>query len=183
MALLYKSALFSKVWNYICSNIASRCRNIALVFIQGSSKRLVQQMAVILPFLLLFWWMRIKPSYIFKSMGGLDPNLNLTPWTYPALIYHHHASTLKWFEAELISSFSKSWWIEIGCCNGYGIVFYQAPADWRTVPAGHYCPLFRNKRTNFQIIDTHGHWKNYSVLDFFSLFSVKELSKQTSWRD
>ena len=29
MALLYKSALFSKVWNYICSNIASRCRNIA----------------------------------------------------------------------------------------------------------------------------------------------------------
>ena len=29
MALLYISALFSKVWNYICSNIASRCRNIA----------------------------------------------------------------------------------------------------------------------------------------------------------
>ena len=34
MAPLYKSAIFLKVWNYICSNIAKSCRNIALVFIQ-----------------------------------------------------------------------------------------------------------------------------------------------------
>ena len=48
MTLLYKSALFSKVWNYICSNIASRCRNIALVFIQGSGKMSLGNVEVVL---------------------------------------------------------------------------------------------------------------------------------------
>ena len=33
MAPLYKSALFSKVQNCFCSNIAKSCRNIALVFL------------------------------------------------------------------------------------------------------------------------------------------------------
>ena len=33
MAPLYKSALFSKVWNNSCSNIAKSCREIALVFL------------------------------------------------------------------------------------------------------------------------------------------------------
>ena len=43
MAPLYKSALFSKVWNYNCSNIAKSCRNIALVFLlRTDSDSLVQ---------------------------------------------------------------------------------------------------------------------------------------------